>query len=77
MYSIIIERRLRDCVGPPWFNVIVFNECQHGFRPGRGTSDLIFAVKMVLEKSWEYNSDKYTLFVDFEKNIDRVDRNLL
>ena len=49
-------------------------EGQHGFRPGRGTSDLIFAMKMILEKSWERNKKKYTMFIDLEKAFDSVRR---
>ena len=28
-------------------------EWEHGCREGRGTTDLIFAMKMIIEKNWE------------------------
>jgi len=27
----------------------------HGFRPNTSTTDLIFSMKMILEKTWEYS----------------------
>ena len=44
IYNRIIEKRLRSCVEES------LAEGQHGFRPGRGTSGLIFAMKIILEK---------------------------
>ena len=46
-------------------------ESQYGFRPGRGTSDLIFTVKMILEKSWEWDISRVALFIDMGKAFDR------
>ena len=48
----------------------ILNDSQYGFSPGRGTSDAIFVVKMILEKSWEWGADKYALFIDLEKAFD-------
>ena len=39
-------------------------------RPGRGTNDMIFTLKMIFEKSWEFNKDKYIAFLDLEKASD-------
>ena len=52
-------------------------EGQHGFRPGRGTSDLIFAMEMILEKSWEWNKEKCIMFIDLKKAFDSVRRSSL
>ena len=54
-----------------------FHEAQHGFRPNRGTKDLSFALKILLEKSWEFNDPKYLAFLDLEKAFDRVPRKAL
>ena len=45
IYNRIIERRLRSGVEELQL------EGQYSFRPGRGTSDLIFTMRMILEKS--------------------------
>ena len=50
----------------------------HGFRSGRSTLDLVLPLKMLLEKSWEWDNDKYAVFIDLEKALDRAPRqNLL
>ena len=69
IYNRIIEKRLRSCLEEK------LQESQYGFRPGRGTSDLIFTVKMILEKSWEWDISRMALLIDMEKAFDRVRRN--
>ena len=68
IYTGIIEQKLRGCVEEK------LGEWQHGFRPGRGTADLIFTMKMMLEKCWEWNKSKMVLFIDLKKSFDRVNR---
>ena len=68
VYTKMLEKRLGTCVES------LLNVSQYGFRPSRGTTDTIFVVKMLLEKSWEWCIDKYALFVDLEKAFDLVDR---
>ena len=46
-------------------------------RPGRSTTDQIFTLQQIFEKSWEYAKDVYTCFVDFEKAYNRVTREKL
>lgn len=43
-----------------------------GFRPNRGVMDLIFTMKMIMEKSWEWAQVLYMFFIDFEKISDTV-----
>ena len=69
IYTRIIEKRLRQRVE----NIVL--EGQYGFRPGRSTTDLIFAIRMLLEKRWEWDRMRYILFIDMEKAFDRVQRN--
>ena len=52
-------------------------EGQCGFGPGRSTTDQIFTLKQVFEKSWEYAKDVFACFVDLEKAYDRIPRDKL
>ena len=45
---------------------------QCGFRPGRSTTDQIFILKQIFEKSWEQCKDPFAYFVYLEKAYDRV-----
>jgi len=45
---------------------------QFGFRKGCGTRDAIGVLRMLCERSIEYDKDVYVCFVDFEKAFDRV-----
>jgi hypothetical protein len=71
IYERILERRLRHRVEE------TLHEGQHGFRPNRGAIDLCFALKILLEKSWEFNYQRYLAFLDLEKAFDRVPRKQL
>jgi len=56
----------------PRNNWTKLHDAQSGFRPGRNTTDQIFTLQQILEKSWEYAKDVYTCFVDLEKAYDGV-----
>ena len=49
-------------------------ETQCGFRQGRGTTDMIFTVRQLQEKSREQNKGLYITFVDLTKAFDTVSR---
>ena len=51
--------------------------CQCGFCPGRSTTDQIFTLKQIFEKSWGYGKDLFAWFIDLEKAYDRVSRDKL
>ena len=40
---------------------------QCGFSPGHSTTDQIFTLKQIFEKSWGYGKDLFACFVDLEK----------
>ena len=50
---------------------------QGGFRSGCSTTDQIFTLKQIFEKSWEYNKDLFACFVDLEKAFDQIPRDKL
>jgi sorting nexin-29 len=41
-----------------------------GFRIGRSTTDQLFTIKKILEKSWEHNINMYQIYVDFKQAYD-------
>jgi exonuclease III len=71
VYAKVLEMRCRRIVEP------LIQEEQCGFRPGRGTTDQIFTLAQIYEKSWEYGKPVHTCFIDLEKAYDRVPRSTL
>lgn len=49
-------------------------ESQSGFRPNRGTVDMIFAARQIQEKCREQHQDLYMAFIDLTKAFDTVHR---
>jgi len=47
-------------------------EEQQGFRRKRSTTDAIFIIKQLKEKSIEFNTPAYVCFIDLTKAFDRV-----
>ena len=55
----------------------VLPDTQCGFRPGRGTIDMIFALRQVQEKCREQRTPLYTAFFDLTKAFDTIHRETL
>ena len=62
----IIEARLRDREE--------ISKQQYGFMPGKGTTDAIFSLIMLMEKYREGQKELYCVFVPLEKAYDKVPR---
>jgi reverse transcriptase-like protein len=71
VYAKVLEQRCRVIVDSK------IQEEQCGFRAGCSTTDQIFALKLLIDKSWEFAKDVHMCFVDFEKAYDRVNRKVL
>ena len=55
----------------------IIPETQCGFRPGRGTADMIFSARQVQEKCREQGCDLCLAFIDLTKAFDSVNREAL
>ena len=50
----------------------IIAEEQAGFRAGRSTTEQIFNLRILCEKSLQHQQDLYHVFIDFKKAFDRV-----
>ena len=55
-------------------NIGLIPESQCGFRPFRGTNDMVFALRQLQEKCSLHGQDLYLLFIDLTKAFDTVNR---
>ena len=55
-------------------NIGIIPESQCGFRPGRGTTDMSFALRQLQEKCRLHSEDLYLLFIDLTKAFDTINR---
>ena len=49
-----------------------FPDSQAAYQPGRGTTEQIFALCQLIEKSIEFNKPMYMIFIDFTKAFDSI-----
>ena len=55
----------------------VTSDRQYGFRPNRGTTDAIFVVRQLMQKSKERNLNLHYHFIDFKRAFDTIWRQAL
>ena len=65
----ILDMRLRS--------LVEIDEDQFGFRRGKGTTEAIFIVTQIQEKTLEKQEKLYYAFLDLEKAYDRVPRDII
>ena len=53
---------------------LMFSEQQHGFMPGKSTTDALFALRVLMEKYREGQKELHCVFVDLEKAYDKKPR---
>ena len=72
IYARVLLNRLNDKVCPT-----IIPESQSGFRSGRGTVDMIFAARQLVEMCIEKRWPLYQVFVDLTKAFDTINREAL
>ena len=70
-FARILSRRLRLVAQR------VLPESQCGFRPGRGTNDMVFTASQLAERAKEFGITLFLVFVDLRKAYDSVPREAL
>jgi hypothetical protein len=65
----ILDKRLRQN--------IKIHRTQFGFSPGKGTTDAIFIIRQIQEKTLEKRKKLFVGFLDLEKAFDRVPREVM
>ena len=69
LWERVIEHRLRRLTS--------MTKNQFGFMPGRSTIEAIFLVRHLKERYGEQKRDLHMVFIDFEKDYDKIPRNVM
>ena len=67
--EIVLEKRIR------W--QVLIDNMQFGFMPGKGTTEAIFIMRQVQKKHPAKKKKLYYVFVDLEKEFDRVPKEVV
>lgn len=68
IFSGVLNERLQRCAEE------IIGEYQCGFRRKRSTVDQLFAIRQMMERFYEHDTDLHFLFVDFKQAFDNVNR---
>src|SRR5215475_1633648 len=52
----------------------ILGDYQCGFRKGRSTTDQIFCLRTILEKTYEHKVDIHQLYIDYKQAYDTINR---
>jgi len=52
----------------------IIDDYQGGFKENKSTIDQIFIIRQLAQKTWEFDQELHTLFVDFKKAYDSINR---
>ena len=66
----ILARVLLNCMFP--LTKAILPETQCGFRPSRGTTDVIFVTRQIQEKCREQNQELFMAFIDVTKAFNSI-----
>ncbi|KAE9542653.1 hypothetical protein AGLY_002564 [Aphis glycines] len=69
--SLIILKRLQV------YTDEIVGDYQSGFRKNKSTTDHIFVLRQVMERSYEYAKDLHMVFIDYKQAYDSIDREIL
>lgn len=56
------------------FKEKIIRDYQSGFRENKSKIDQIFIIRQLYQKTWEFNQELHTLYVDFKKAYDSINR---
>lgn len=68
----ILSYYIVDRVKP--FTEKIIRDYQSGFRENKSTIDQIFIIRQLYQKTWEFDQELHTLYVDFKKAYDSIIR---
>jgi len=59
------------------YSEVFMTETQNGFRKGLSCTDPTFCLKLLIEKRRKFNLETHLLFIDYEKEFDNIQRQIL